>query len=175
MNKHKMTLHEGWTGYNVWPSKPWTRPHIDFAGPFKDSNFLIVVDSHTKWPEMYRMYTTTAYQTIKILKSLFACHAIPDQVVSDNGPHFIATKFEEFLRNNGIKHIRCSPYHHSSNRKAEKFVKSFIEAMIPCENDSLSLNHKIDNFLTDPHLIPQLVNLLQGAFWSGPQKQAEFN
>ena len=98
-------------------------------------------------PEIHRMSTTTAYQTIKNLRSLFTCHVIPDQVVSDNGPQFIATEFGELLRNNGIKHIRCSPYHPSSNGQAERFVRSFKEAMIACKNDSLSLNHKIDNFL----------------------------
>ena len=51
------------------------------------------------------------------------------------------------MKNNGIKHIRCSPYHQSSNGQAERFVKSFKEAMIACENDSLALDHKIDNFL----------------------------
>ncbi|KAK0143474.1 hypothetical protein N1851_018386 [Merluccius polli] len=32
-----------------WPSAPWQRVHIDFAGPF--SMFLIAVDAHSKWPE----------------------------------------------------------------------------------------------------------------------------
>ena len=62
----------------IWSSNPWIWLHIDFAGPFKSSNFLIVVDAHSKWPEIHRMSTTTAYQTIKILRSLFACHGIPD-------------------------------------------------------------------------------------------------
>ena len=33
-----------------FPSLPWKRIHIDFAGPFLDSMFLIVVDAHSKWP-----------------------------------------------------------------------------------------------------------------------------
>ena len=43
--------------------------------------------------------------------------------------------------------IGCSPYHPSSNGQAETFVRSFKEAMIACENGSLALDHKIDNFL----------------------------
>ena len=35
-----------------WPSKPWRRLHIDFAGPYLDKMFLIVVDAHSKWPEV---------------------------------------------------------------------------------------------------------------------------
>ena len=109
----------------IWPSKPWAWLHIDFAGLFKSSNFLIVVDAHSTCPEIHRMSTTTAYQTINILRSLLACHGIPNQVVSDNGPQFIATEFGEFLQNNGIKHIHCSTYHPSSNGEAERFVRSY--------------------------------------------------
>ena len=35
----------------VWPSKPWQRVHIDFAGPFLGKN-LLLVDAHSKWPEI---------------------------------------------------------------------------------------------------------------------------
>ena len=115
----------------IWPSKSWTRLHIDIAGPFKGSNFLSLVDAHSKCPEVHRMST---YQTIKILRSLFARYGISDQVVSDNGPQFISSEFGEFMKNKGIKHFRCSPYHPSSNGQAERFVRSFKEDMIACEN-----------------------------------------
>ena len=31
-----------------WPTKPWKRVHIDFAGPFQNRMYLIVVDAHSK-------------------------------------------------------------------------------------------------------------------------------
>ena len=42
---------------NPWkyPTSPWRRVHMDFAGPFIGENFLIVVDSYSKWPEVCRM------------------------------------------------------------------------------------------------------------------------
>jgi len=39
----------------IWPSRPWTRVHVDFAGPVFGSNFLIVVDTRSKWPEVQEM------------------------------------------------------------------------------------------------------------------------
>ena len=33
----------------LWPSKPWQRVHIDFAGPSQNRMYLIVVDAHSKW------------------------------------------------------------------------------------------------------------------------------
>ena len=32
-----------------WPSRPWSRLHIDFAGPFLRHVFLILIDAHLKW------------------------------------------------------------------------------------------------------------------------------
>ena len=31
-----------------WPTRPWSRLHIDFAGPFLNHMYLILVDSHSK-------------------------------------------------------------------------------------------------------------------------------
>lgn len=32
-----------------WPTEPsWERIHIDYAGPFMDTMFLVVVDAHSK-------------------------------------------------------------------------------------------------------------------------------
>ena len=49
-----------------WPSVPWQRIHIDFAGPFQGQTFFIVVNSHSncKWPELVAMKKTTAEVTI---------------------------------------------------------------------------------------------------------------
>ena len=32
-----------------WPSHPWSRIHVDFAGPFLGKMYLVLVDSHSKW------------------------------------------------------------------------------------------------------------------------------
>ena len=37
--------------FHPWecPSQPWSRLHIDFAGPFMGHMYLIIIDSHSKW------------------------------------------------------------------------------------------------------------------------------
>ena len=35
-----------------WPLLPWQGIHIDFAGPFLKSMFLVVVDAHSRWLEV---------------------------------------------------------------------------------------------------------------------------
>ena len=72
----------------TWPARPWQRLHADFAGPFQGQMFLIVVDSHSKWPEVVPMSKTTADATITELHRLFSSYGLPDQLVSDNGLQF---------------------------------------------------------------------------------------
>ena len=95
----------------VWPTKPWERIHIDFAGPFQGKMYLIAVDAHSKWPEVYEMAQTTATKTITVLRHLFSTYGLPEQVVSDNGPQFTSEEFATFMKANGIKHVRVAPYH----------------------------------------------------------------
>ncbi|XP_053728751.1 uncharacterized protein K02A2.6-like [Synchiropus splendidus] len=63
-----------------WPSTPWQRVHVDFAGPFMNSMFLIAVDSHSKWPEVVLMKSTTAEKTVSVLRSIFAKNGLPEQI-----------------------------------------------------------------------------------------------
>jgi putative transposase len=46
------------------------------------------------------------------------------QVISDNGPQFIAKDFKEFIRVAGMTHVRTSPYYPQSNGKLERWHKS---------------------------------------------------
>ena len=109
----------------LWPAKPWERVHLDFAGPFLNRTYLIVVDAHSKWPEVIEITTTTAQKTISELQRLFSMYGLPTQLVSDNGPQFASDEFVTFMKSNGVKHIHCVPYHPSSNGAAERFVQTF--------------------------------------------------
>ena len=129
-----------------WPSSPWQRIHIDFAGPFLGCMFLIVVDAHSRWLEIEKMNTTTSAKTIEKLQNLFARYGVPAQLVSDNGPQFKSEEFQLFLKRNGIKHITSAPYHPASNGLAERCVQSFKSAM-KSETEVKPLNIKLAKFL----------------------------
>ena len=137
-----MTLHP-WN----WPTRPWQRVHVDFAGPFFGRMFLIVVDANSKWPEVVPMSTTTAEKTIEELRKLFAAHGLPEQLVSDSGAQFTSQEFEEFLKANSIKHIRSAPYHPATNGEAERFVQTFKLAMKAAKSDESTLEIKPARFL----------------------------
>ena len=63
----------------TWPTKPWQRVHIDFAGPLQDKMYFLVIDAHSKWPEVFEMSKTTTNKTITVLRHLFAKYGIPQQ------------------------------------------------------------------------------------------------
>ncbi|GBL91534.1 Uncharacterized protein K02A2.6 [Araneus ventricosus] len=130
-----------------WPSKPWEWIHIYFAGHFLNSMHLIVVDAHSKWPEVFSMNTITSGKTIEILRSLFCRYGLPKTLVSDNGRYFFPIKFQTFLKKNDIYHIKTIPYCPSSNGQAERFVQTFKDAMRQAQVDFGSRDYKWQKFL----------------------------
>ena len=74
------------------------------------SSFLIVIDADSKWIDAFPMATATAMTTIQRLRKLFAQSGIPESIVWDNSPQFIAGDFQEFCQLMGIHHVRVAPY-----------------------------------------------------------------
>ena len=68
-----------------FPERPWQHLHIDYAGPFLDYMWFIIVDAHSKWPTVIPTKDTSAENTTKILLDTFATHGLCEQIVSDNG------------------------------------------------------------------------------------------
>ena len=120
----------------------------DFA-THQAKHYLIMVDAHSKWPEVIGpTKTTTADSTINTMRNIFDRYGLPTQVVSDNGPPFQSAEYEELLRHNGIQRILVSPYHPSSNGLAEPFAQTIKYAMESSVNDPASSIHRwIQNFL----------------------------
>ena len=116
--------------------------------------FFIVVDLHSKWPEVIEMKSTTTSATTTELCRLFSCYGLPEQLVSDNGPQFVADEFQSFLKSNGVKHIRCAPYHPFSNGAVECFVQTFKKAMQASSKSDSPFNQRIMNFLLTYQITP---------------------
>ena len=78
----------------VWPTRPWARLHLDYAGPFLGKMFLILIDAHSKWVEAFCVMLATSSTTIECLRQVFAQFGIPETVVADNGTCFVSAEFE---------------------------------------------------------------------------------
>ncbi|KAK6012573.1 integrase core domain protein, partial [Ostertagia ostertagi] len=107
------------------PAGVWQRLHLDFAETSDGKRWLVIVDAKSKWPEVVKMGATTVEKTIEKLKDIFSIHGLPEQIVVDNGPQFIAREFKEYCIRRNIELIFIPPYHHNSNGEAERFVQTF--------------------------------------------------
>lgn len=138
----KVTVHP-WE----FPSAPWRRLHVDFAGPFLQKYFLILVDAHSKWPEVIPMNTITSNNTIEHLRNIFSRFGLPLTLVSDNASTFTSNEFQLFLKSNGIQHKLSAPYHPQSNGQAERYVQTVKNALKKVMTEPGTLNLKLNRFL----------------------------
>ncbi|KAL3108794.1 hypothetical protein niasHT_019281 [Heterodera trifolii] len=99
------------------PLQPWPtttsvfeRIHIDLAGPCSDGNiYLVIIDTFSKWPEVFLLRQTSSQAIIDQLQWLFD--------------------------RNSIKHIFSPPYHPQSNGAAERYVDFFKRQLKKCNGD----------------------------------------
>lgn len=135
-----------------WTEKPWSRLHVDFAGPYQGQTFFLVVDSHSKWLEVLPVSSMSASATIDSLRLIFSTHGIPDAIASDNGTTFKSAEFQEFLSKNQIRQIFVAPYHPSSNGQAERMVATTKQALKRIIQGSWKA--RLARFLFSQHILP---------------------
>ena len=82
------------------PQRPWQKLGADIF-ELNSNSYLVVVDYYSKYPELCLLKDKTAGSVIISMKSMFAPHGIPDQVVADNMP-FSSKRFRQFARDWGF-------------------------------------------------------------------------
>lgn len=128
------------------PASAWQRIHIDYAGPIDSTYFLVVVDAHSKWPEIITTKTISATATVDIMKEICNRFGSPMQLVSDNGTQFTSSQFQLFCKQYGIEHIRTCPYFPSSNGQAERFVDTFKRSLKKLQGEG-NMKDNLQTFL----------------------------
>jgi len=137
----KATVHP-WS----YPSKPWSRVHVDYAGPVNGAMYLVVVCAYSKYPEIIKMKSTTSAATIAVLRELFSRHGLCEVLVSDNGPQFVSLEFETFCMNNGILHKTSAVYKPATNGQAERVVRILKTAVKQAELTHRDVDSVIANY-----------------------------
>ncbi|XP_055913225.1 uncharacterized protein K02A2.6-like [Eupeodes corollae] len=129
----------------------WSRIHIDYAGPIHGYYLLIIIDSFSKWIEVFKTKTITSACTIKFLRETFCRYGLPDIIVSDNGRQFTLNEFAEFIKNNHIKHIFTAPGHPATNGQAENSVKTVKKSLLANLEDKkpIDFDYFLNIFLFD--------------------------
>ena len=131
----------------IFPKAPWSRIHIDYAGPVSGHMYLVVVDAYSKFPEMVRVPSTTSTATIKVLRDIFSRFGLCDILVSDNAPQFVSEEFETFCSSNGIMHKTSAVYKPASNGQAERVVQNLKNALKQAELSNKDVDQVLAHYL----------------------------
>ena len=126
---------------------------MDYAGPLLGKMFLVLIDAHSKWMEVEPVESATTKTTVEKLRKIFSTHGIPEKLVSDNGSVFTSQEFTNFVKLNGIDHIKTAPYHPSSNGLAERAVQVLKKGLSLAKQETLSyrLTQVLFSYRITPH------------------------
>lgn len=113
----------------MMPEKPWSRLHLDHAINFMGSNWLVVMDSYSKYPCIQPTQSTSTRATTELLEETFAHFGYPHTLVTDNATTFTSTEFQQWCNDRGITHLTGAPYHPATNGTAERLVQTFKQAL----------------------------------------------
>ncbi|XP_037577013.1 uncharacterized protein K02A2.6-like [Dermacentor silvarum] len=130
------------------PQGPWTELSLDFAGPFPDGKYaMVVVDDFSKYPVVSILHTLAAPTVIKQLRTIFAQFGCPEIVKSDNGPPFQSEGFAEFASELGFKHHRITPRWPEANGEAERFMRTLSKSILASRVSHLDWTNELQSFL----------------------------
>ena len=107
--------------------------------------FLLIIDAHSKWLEVYPTATTMS-AAVFLLRKLFARFGLPEVIVTRQ-------EFDTFLKRHTVKHIKTPTYHPSSNGIVERAVQTFKFGMKKLQEGSIDT--KVARFLFKYRLTPQ--------------------
>ena len=116
--------------------------------------YLIIIDVHLKWLEVLPVSTATSQSTVRKMKEVCAIHGLPDEIVTDSGIPFTGTEFQQFVIQNGIRHIKVAPYHLSLNGLAEQAVQLFKDVMKILSANPTTVEGKTAQFPFHYHITP---------------------
>jgi transposase InsO family protein len=116
--------------------EPMVRLNMDFIGPFKTSDetgyILVIIDTFSRWVELYKCDHADAAETAKALLEHFGRFGAPSQIMSDRGSHFVNQVISEFLALVGTEHCLSIAYSKQENaivERSNKEINRHITAM----------------------------------------------
>ena len=77
------------------PKAPWHKVTTDLF-EIKNSKYLLIVDYYSRFPILHKLSSTTSRVLIQEMKTVFAELGVPSVIVSDGGPQYRATEFQDF-------------------------------------------------------------------------------
>lgn len=110
---------------------PFEKIYIDFVGEINPHSaeghkYLMTISCDlTKYLLAIPTFDSTAIEAAKVIvEEVCITFNIPKIIISDNGPAFISSTFEQMAKLLEIKHIKTAPYHPQSNGAIERYHRT---------------------------------------------------
>ena len=117
------------------PSHKWEVVATDLF-MLDNSDYLVIVDYHSRFFEVTKLQDTKIPTVITHIKSIFARHGIPSEVISDNGPQYCSRELKRFANQWEFnRHITMSPLNPQANGLVEKAVKTVKDLLTKARKD----------------------------------------
>lgn len=129
--KEKITQH-------TMPELPFQKIGADVC-EVEGKNYTVIVDYFSKWIEVKQINSKTAAIIIKVMKTTFATHGIPERLIADNMP-FASAEFREFAKSWNFEINTSSPRNPQSNGMAEKAVHIVKQMIKKCKHDKKDMD-----------------------------------
>jgi hypothetical protein len=130
------------------PDAPWQIVSSDICfvkDKGKSLNLLVTVDHYSDFIEVDILSDLTGQAVVRALSSQWSRYESPEELMTDNGTHYINNTMEIFSKTWNFKHTTSALHYPRSNGKAESAVKIiknlFRKSLEANENFWMALNH----------------------------------
>jgi hypothetical protein len=113
---------------------------IDYIGPFPPDEFgntyiCVIIDCHSRWVELYATKSNDAKSTARAVYDHFGRYGSANQLLSDNGSHFVNEVIDELMKLMDMPHVRTVAYSQQENTIIERQNKAILHHLRALVND----------------------------------------
>ncbi len=103
-------------------------------------------------------------EVVNATKAVFGELGIPQQIISDNGPHFASAEYKRFTTTWGIVHVTSSPRYPRSNGFVERQIRTVKSVMTKAKQSGQDITLALLSLRTTPldSKLPSPAELLHG-------------
>jgi hypothetical protein len=132
------------------PSTPWSKLASDLF-EIKGHMYLLLADYFTKYPIVAEMLPpVTCKNVTREIRNACSLFDRPDEIISDNGGHYIGTEMKQFCQDWSITHTTSSPRYPQSNGFGEAMVDLVNQTIKTCLRRGRSLDTAMMNLRATP-------------------------
>ena len=106
---------------------PWLQVSADFSALFPTGETAqVVLDAHSKYPEVEIVSSIAAKASMPALECIFATHGVSEVLKTDNGPPFQSHVFQSFAKRKSFTYWKISPLWPEANGHVKGFVQKTL-------------------------------------------------